>query len=211
MIVTFLGIQGAGKDTQADLLVDRLGFKKITTGGLLREASKHDPILAQKLKTGELISDELVADLLKKELEKLIKKGQTNIVLSGFPRTLKQVEILDKILRELNTKLDRVVLFNLSEDEALKRLSYRRTCPKCGRVYHLIYNPPKKDGVCDIDGAKLYQRDDDTPEAIKVRFKKYYENINPIIDVYKKRGILVSIDASPTIEEIFRKVKRVIK
>lgn len=213
MNLLFIGASGCGKDTQADLLVEREGFYKIASGDLFRDLIKDDSKdpFVQKIKaqvnSGVFPNDEDSYQLFQRYLSKDDKflKGDKNILI-GFVRRLSQVERFDQFLAQFSKKLDKAVVFDLSEETAVERLSLRRVCPKCGKNYHLKYLPPKKPGVCDLDGAKLYQREDEHPEAIKTRHQQYYSTIKEIMAAYEKQGKLVVVDANGTIEEIYKEM-----
>ncbi|MEZ0322766.1 MAG: adenylate kinase [Hydrogenothermaceae bacterium] len=203
--VIFLGPPGAGKGTQAQLLQERLGFIQISTGDLLREAVKNQTPLGVKAKSymdeGKLVPDDLIIDLIK---EKLSQIGDRNVILDGFPRTVTQAKALSDLLSKIGRKIDGVILFDIKEDEVVKRLSGRRVCPSCGAIYHIIYNPPKEDEICDRCGTKLIQREDDKEEVIRKRFKVYIDQTAPLIDYYK--DYLVKIDATADKEEVYNKI-----
>ncbi|MCX7760926.1 MAG: adenylate kinase [Hydrogenothermaceae bacterium] len=206
--IVFLGPPGAGKGTQSQLLQERLGFIQISTGDLLREAVKNQTPLGIKAKSymdeGKLVPDELIIDLIK---EKLSQIGN-NIILDGFPRTVPQAKALDNLLANLGRKIDGVILFDITEDEVVKRLSGRRVCPSCGTVYHIIYNPPREDEICDKCGTKLIQREDDREEVIRKRFEVYRDQTAPLIDYYK--DYIVKIDATADKEEVYNKITSVL-
>ena len=202
MILVFLGPPGAGKGTQAQRLAKEKGFLHISTGDLLREAVKKETPLGKKAKEymerGELVPDDLIIALIE---EVFPKNG--NVILDGFPRTIKQAEALEEMLKKKGTKLDKVILFELSDEEVVERLSGRRVDPKTGKVYHVKYNPPPP-------GIEVIQRDDDKPEVIKNRLQVYRQQTAPLIEYYEKRGILRKIDASKSVEEVYKQVLEVI-
>lgn len=207
MILLILGPAGSGKDTQAELLVEKFGFTNISTGELFRKEMKEKSIEGGELEafmnTGQLVPDELVYRILRKHLGKI---NLDKIILNGAVRTPEQIPMMDETLTQLNQKLDRVIHFDLSLDEALKRLSLRWYSPSNGKTYHEIYNPPKVAGVDDETGEPLVKRDDDKEDAIKVRFDEYNRNIEPILKAYEERGILNRINAAPSIDEIHKEV-----
>jgi adenylate kinase len=203
MNIVALGQPGVGKGTYIDILVEKYKIPHISTGNMFREEIKKNTEFGRKVSSfvnnGELVSDELTISMLKKRLsEKDCKNG---FFLDGFPRTIPQAETLEKIV-----KIDKVLNFVASEEIIIDRLSGRRTCRKCGATYHIRNVPPKVEGICDKCGGELYQRKDDTLEVIKMRNKEYLKKTKPLIDFYKKRGLLVNIDASPPIEEAEKKV-----
>jgi len=199
-----LGPPGAGKGTQAEMLERELGLKHLSTGDILREEVRKGTELGKRaekyMKSGELVPDDLIVEMMEKEISKY-----DNFVLDGFPRNLKQAEALDKMCR-----IDKVILLEVPDEVILERLSLRRSCPKCNRVYHLKYNPPKENEICDYCGVKLYQRDDDKEEVIKKRLEVYRKETEPIAKFYREKGILVKVNGSKSIEEIFSDIKGVL-
>jgi adenylate kinase len=202
MILLFIGPSGSGKDTQAEILTDKYDFKRVSTGDLLREISegKHDiqKIIRQSMNEG-FLADNFVFGLLQTYLTHL---NHDKIILSGSVRRFSQIELLDFALFKLNKKLDKVVYFDLSDEEATKRMTSRVRCPQCGTNYNLIYNPPKEEMKCDIDGATLTRRPDDSEEGMKNRLAEFHKDNDEILEEYDKRGILLRMDASKTIEEV---------
>ena len=186
------------------MLERELGLKHLSTGDILREEVRKGTELGKRaekyMKSGELVPDDLIVEMMEKEISKY-----DNFVLDGFPRNLKQAEALDKMCR-----IDKVILLEVPDEVILERLSLRRSCPKCNRVYHLKYNPPKEDEICDYCGAKLYQRDDDKEEVIKKRLEVYRKETEPIAKFYREKGILVKVNGSKSIEEIFLDIKGVL-
>lgn len=207
--IIFLGPPGAGKGTQSQLLKERDGFVQISTGDILREAVKSQTPLGIEAKKfmdeGKLVPDELIINLIAEKLEELENK---NIIFDGFPRTVKQAEALKELLIKKGRKIDAVILFLISDEEIIKRLSGRRVCPNCGTVYHVIYNPPKDDNVCDKCGTPLIQRDDDKEEVIKKRLEVYHQQTAPLIDYYKDS--IVKVDATANPEEVYKTIKSVL-
>ncbi len=209
MNLVFLGPPGAGKGTQAKKLAQELNLKHISTGDLLREAVKNQTPLGQKAKEymdrGELVPDELIIALIEE-----VMPPEGGVILDGFPRTIKQAEALDELFERKSLKIDRAILFDAPDEEIIKRLTGRRTCPDCGAVYHIVFNPPKRDEVCDRCGAKLLQRKDDSEEVVKNRLEVYRKQTAPLIDYYEKKSILVKLDASKNIDEVYRSLKSVL-
>ncbi len=206
--IIFLGPPGAGKGTQAKLLTKQFGFEHISTGDLLRNEIKKATKLGKEIKSildsGALVGDNVVMEIIKEELTpEIIKKG---FVFDGFPRTVVQAEKFDILVKTLNFNIDVVLYVVINEDTAIKRISNRRVCSNCGAIYHLIYNPPKKAGVCDFCGGTLYQRDDDKEETVRNRYKIYMRHTFPLVEYYKKRELLVNIDGTKTQEEIFNDI-----
>ncbi len=210
MIVVFLGPPGSGKGTQAKKLSKEMGLLHISTGDLLREAVKNGTPLGKKAKEymdkGELVPDEVVISLIE---EVMPKDG--GFILDGFPRTVPQAIALEEMLKKYGRDVDKVVLFEISEEVVVDRLSGRLTCSVCGAVYHIRYNPPKQEGICDLCGGKLIQREDDKEEVVRRRFKVYREQTAPLIEFYEKRHKLIRLDATKDVEEVHSRLLEVLK
>jgi len=210
VILVFLGPPGAGKGTQAKLLSQRMGFLHLSTGDLLREAVKNQTPLGKKAKEymdrGELVPDELIVQLIE---ETMPKDG--NVILDGFPRTVNQALALEEMLRVKGEKISKVLFFDVPDEVIIDRLSGRRVCSKCGAVYHVKYNPPKVEGVCDLCGGTLVQRDDDKEEVVRKRLEVYRKQTQPLIEFYQKRGIIYKLDAGKGVEELFEEVKGLVR
>ena len=210
MILVFLGPPGAGKGTQAKLLSQRMGFLHLSTGDLLREAVKNQTPLGKKAKEymdrGELVPDELIVQLIE---ETMPKDG--NVILDGFPRTVNQALALEEMLRVKGEKISKVLFFDVPDEVIIDRLSGRRVCSKCGAVYHVKYNPPKVEGVCDLCGGPLVQRDDDKEEVVRKRLEVYRKQTEPLIEFYQERGIIYKLDAGKGVEELFEEVKGLVR
>jgi adenylate kinase len=204
--IVLLGPPGSGKGTQTERLCSELKLTKISTGDLLREAVRNKTALGAKAKgfmeAGKLVPNELVIDLVKEKMQS-IKGG---VILDGFPRSLEQAEKLDKF-----AKVDLAVDIEVNEDNLVKRLTLRRTCKSCNAVYHLEFNPPKKDGKCDKCGGELFQRSDDTEETVRERLKVYKEQTLPLTAYYHKRGILRKVDGEGDIGVVYGRVLKAIK
>ncbi len=197
--IVLLGPPGSGKGTQAVRLAAWLGVPHISTGDLLRSEVQRRTELGMQaqgfMDRGELVPDQLVAEMIRKRLQ-----GTRGFVLDGFPRNIKQAEILDGV-----TPIDRVLHFTLDRAEIVRRLSARRVCSQCGQVYNLLSSPPRHANICDLCGSKLVQRTDDTPEVIERRIDvQYAREIGPVIDFYKKRSVLREINARGDIESVYR-------
>ena len=208
MRIILLGPPGSGKGTQAKLLSKRYGIPHIAMGDILREEVARKTPLGEKVNVymskGELVPDEIVIEVLKKRLQ---EADCTNgFILDGFPRTLNQAKALDNMLSELNLKIDAVIYIEVPDEEIMKRLSLRRTCKVCGRIYNLHYNPPKQDGKCDVCGGELIIRDDDKPEVIKNRLKVYNEQTKPLVDYYENHRLLIRINGVNTIDSVFQQI-----
>lgn len=200
--IVLMGPPGAGKGTQAALLAARLGLKHISTGEILREEVQRGTALGRAAKDymdrGELVPDDLIIEMLKGRLD-------GNFLLDGFPRTTKQAEALARI-----ALIERVLNLRLSEEETVRRLSARRVCAECGRNYNLDSNPPRVPGVCDACGGRLIQRDDDTPEVIRRRYRVYEAQTAPLREFYRRRGLLVEVEGGGAIEEVFQEALRLL-
>lgn len=204
MNIVFLGPPGAGKGTQAKILIEKYGIPQISTGDMLREHRAKGTELGKKaqeyMDKGQLVPDEIILGMVKERLAQPdCAKG---FILDGFPRTVAQAEALDKILSEMNKKLDFALALVVPDELLVERLTGRRTCKNCGMMFHVKYKPPKVEGKCDACGGELYQRPDDNEETVRNRLKVYHESTAPLIDYYKKKGILKEIDGSKSIEEI---------
>ncbi|SNZ11005.1 Adenylate kinase [Persephonella hydrogeniphila] len=201
----FLGPPGAGKGTQAQRLVEEKGFVQISTGDILREAVKKGTELGKKAKeymeAGKLVPDDIIIGIIKEKLKELEGK---DIILDGFPRTIPQAEALDKMLPEVGRKLDGVILFDVPDEEVIKRLSGRRVDPKTGKVYHIIFNPPPPE-------IEVIQRDDDKEEVIRKRLEVYHSQTAPLIEYYKKQNKLQVIDATRSPDEVYTELLSVLK
>ncbi len=212
-----LGAPGIGKGTQAELLCQNLGTCHLSTGDVFRasktlDPSQRSPALDAALdfmRRGELVPDTTVLDIVRERKDCLICEG--GFLLDGFPRTVAQAEALTALLKEQGVKLDAVLSYDLPLDKIVSRLSGRRTCPGCKAVFHLTNRPPKKEGVCDHCGGQLYQREDDRPEAIRVRMETYEKSTAPLIDYYKRQGSLVAISAEGKPEEIYERSLQALK
>ena len=208
----FLGPPGGGKGTQAKFLVKDYSIPQISTGDILRDAVKKGTELGKLAKKymdeGKLVPDDVVIGIIKDRLSEDDTKN--GFILDGFPRTVAQAEALDQLLKEMGRELKAVILIDVPKDELLKRLTGRRTCSRCGKMYHIIYSPPKKEGICDECGGELYQRDDDKEETILKRLEVYESQTLPLVEYYEKKGLLRKVDGVGSVEEIYRRVKEAI-
>lgn len=210
MIVVFLGPPGSGKGTQAKKLSQELGLIHISTGDLLREAVRKQTELGMKAKEymdrGELVPDELMIALIEE-----VMPAEGGFILDGFPRTIAQAIALEEMLSRYGREVNKVVFFDLSEEVVVDRLSGRLVCPQCGAVYHIRYNPPKEEGVCNLCGSKLVQREDDKEEVVRKRYRVYVEQTRPLVEFYLQRNKLIRLDATKDIEEVNRTLLEVLK
>ncbi|MDD5727028.1 MAG: adenylate kinase [Victivallales bacterium] len=193
--LVFLGAPGAGKGTAANALTEREPLVHISTGDILRSEIKNGTELGRNaaviMKKGELVPDEIVAGMVKSRLQEA--DCDNGFILDGFPRTLRQAELLASALKEIGRSLDAVVYFAVSDDILLKRLTARISCRQCGRIYNRIFLPPEKDNICDDCGGELIQRPDDSPAIAKERLRVFYENTRPLIAYYRTGNLLETI------------------
>lgn len=215
MRIVLLGGPGSGKGTQAKKLTDTLRVPQISTGDIFRAAVKEGTPMGLKAKgymeQGELVPDDVVIGVVEERLTKPdLDKGY---MLDGFPRTVGQAEALDKILAGQSKGIDHVVLVDVPDEELVKRLSGRRTCrnSECGRMYHVMFNRPKKEGICDACGSELYQRADDSEATIRERLEVYNSQTAPLIDYYDRKGLLRKVEGVGPIDEIFASIQKVLK
>lgn len=203
MKLVLIGCPGAGKGTQAKKLSKYFNIAHISTGDLLREQMKQGTELGKKvseiMNAGGLVSDDIVSAMLAERIK--ADDCKNGYILDGYPRNVSQAEGLSAITGEL----DKVVCFNVDDAVIVDRMTGRRGCPKCGQMFHIKYNPPKAEGVCDSCGEALIQRKDDNEETVVNRLKVYHETTAPVIDYYKNKGILVEIEGTGDIEDIFKK------
>ncbi|MPZ62677.1 MAG: adenylate kinase [Propionibacteriales bacterium] len=204
MRLILVGPPGAGKGTQAKFLSRHYGIPHISTGDIFRANVAAQTPLGLEAKRhmdgGNLVPDEITIAMVRDRLS----EGDTSggFLLDGFPRTLAQAAALDSMLVEMDTPLDAVLEFQVDDEEVVIRLAGRRTCQKCGHIWHVKFDPPAEEGVCDLCGGELIQRDDDRPETIRRRLEVYEEQTSPLVDYYAKAGLLVSISASASVEEV---------
>ncbi|MGH2348237.1 MAG: adenylate kinase [bacterium] len=213
MNLIFLGPLGAGKGTQARLLQEREGVPQISTGDMLRAAMAAETPLGQKAKTyvdrGELVPDDVMIGLIAERLAH--PDAQRGFVLDGFPRTLPQAKALDEVLAESGRTLDAVLYFRISDETVVRRLGGRWVCRQNGHIYHLEYRPPKVSSRCDVDGSDLFQRPDDRAETVRHRLEVYHRETEPVVEFYRARGVLATIDAEAEVDQIYRTLLGVIR
>lgn len=205
MKLILLGAPGAGKGTQAKMLAKKYDIPHISTGDIFRANIKNETELGKEAKgymdQGLLVPDELVVALVADRLQE--DDAQEGFILDGFPRTIPQAQHLDKTLDEMGTKIDHVIDVDCPDANIVKRLSGRRACIKCGATYHTEHLKPKVEGICDVCGSELVLRDDDKPETVIKRLQVYHEQTQPLIEYYKDKQVLVSVDGKLPIEDTF--------
>jgi adenylate kinase len=208
MNIVILGSPASGKGTQAQLLSKEYGLYHLQTGDIARDLAKKDERIKQIVDSGKLVpEDEMtmyVIDVLNKD-----KSDMKNIIFEGFPRFVGQHEALENFLKNKGDDIDAVISLDIDKDEAIKRISARRICNKCGEVYNLITNPPGEEGKCRC-GGDLIQREDDKPEAINMRFEYYKNNTKELIDYLERKKKLIKVDGSKPIEVVFENIKAVL-
>jgi adenylate kinase len=211
--IVLLGPPGAGKGTQAERLADQIGLVHVSSGDIFRENLKNETDLGKLAKgymsRGELVPDNVTIAMIRERLSR--KDCEEGALLDGFPRTPAQAQALDDMVAEMGGKVIAVPYIAVPEEVLVKRLSGRRTCPTCGRVYHIEYNPPRQEGICDDDGTELVQREDDRPETVRKRIQVYMEQTAPLISYYRNRQLLVEVDGTRQIEDITTQLIEVIK
>ncbi len=204
MRMILLGGPGAGKGTQAQKLSEKYNAQHIATGDMLRQAVKDETEMGSMAKSymdkGQLVPDEVVIGIVKDRLSQ--SDAEAGFVFDGFPRTVPQAQALDELIDELNMPLDAVVNIDTSAEVVIERLSGRRTCRGCQKVYHVTYSAPKEAGICDECGDELYHRDDDKEETIRKRLKVYEEQTAPLLDYYRDSGKMIVVSGDDTIDEV---------
>ena len=204
MRLVLVGPPGAGKGTQAQFISAHLGVPKISTGDIFRANVSQGTELGMQAKkfmdAGDLVPDEITIGMVRDRLGE--DDARSGFLLDGFPRNVPQARILDEILTEGGTPLDVVLELVVDDDEVVRRLSGRRTCRNCGHIWHIDFDPPSSEGVCDICGGELFQRDDDMPETVRHRLEVYYEQTSPLVGYYAEAGILVGIDAMGPVDDV---------
>ncbi len=213
MKIVMLGAPGAGKGTQADKIAEKYGLPHISTGDIFRKNIKEGTELGKEAKSymdaGKLVPDELTVRLLLDRVKN--DDCAKGYILDGYPRTIPQAEALDSELAKLGEKIDYAINVEVPDENIITRMSGRRACLKCGATYHLKYVPPKKDGICDECGAELVIRDDDKPETVKNRLSVYHEQTQPLIDYYKGKGILKSVDGTVPMDQVFEEIVKILE
>ncbi len=204
MKIILLGAPGAGKGTQAEKIIEKLGIPSISTGNILREHLKNGTELGEKargyMESGNLVPDDLIIDMLKARLSK--DDCENGYILDGYPRTVAQAEAL----KDMGAAIDKVVSIETEDEAIIGRMSGRRSCKNCGASYHTLFNKPQKEGICDKCGAPLFQRDDDKEETVRARLVVFHEQTEPVKAYYEKEGILSKVDGMGAISEITERI-----
>lgn len=210
--IVLLGPPGAGKGTQAERIVEKYGIPQISTGDIFRANIKNNTELGQKAKSymdkGELVPDELVVDLVKDRLEQ--DDCKEGFMLDGFPRTVFQAEELDKIMAAKNISINSVLNIDVEAQKLIDRIAGRRVCKACGATYNVNTKPTKAEGVCDACGGEVYQRADDNRETVENRINVYFSQTAPLIDYYKKAGVIADINGDQDMAAVFAEITKVL-
>ncbi|MCS7017226.1 MAG: adenylate kinase [Gemmatales bacterium] len=212
MRLVLLGPPGSGKGTQAHLLQERCGLAHISTGDILRQAVRQNTPLGQVarpyMEQGRYVPDDVVNGVIAERFRRADRPER--FVLDGYPRTRPQAEALDAVLHEVGLPLHRVVLLTVPDEELVQRISGRRSCPKCGAVYHLPRHPPQRENQCDRCGAPLVQRADDREEAVRERLRVYHATLPQVIDYYREQGKLIEINGLGAPQDIFQRLSDIV-
>ncbi len=208
--LVLLGPPGSGKGTQGERLNEDLRLPYYATGDILRAAVREETELGRTAKeymdSGDLVPDEVIVGVIADRIAS--SEALDGFILDGFPRTTPQAEALDAKLNELGRALNAVLLIDVSDDEVVRRLGGRRTCEANGHVFHVEFEPPREEGVCDIDGSPLIVRDDDKPEVIRKRLETYHEKTEPLVSYYDSRGVLRRIEGEAKPDEVAEQIRR---
>jgi adenylate kinase len=211
--LVLMGLPGAGKGTQAEKIVEQYGIPHISTGDMFRAAMKEGTELGLQAKSfmdkGELVPDEVTIGIVRERLSK--DDCQKGFLLDGFPRTVPQADALETLLVELNREINFVININVDKDILMERLTGRRICKDCGATYHLVFNPPAKEGVCDRCGGELYQRADDNEETVQNRLDVNIKQSKPLLDFYEAKGYLRTINGQQDIRKVFADIEQLFK
>jgi len=210
MNIVLMGAPGAGKGTQAELMQARLHLPHVASGDLFRDNIKRETDLGKQVKEilarGDLVPDTITIDMIRQRISQ--PDCANGVILDGFPRTIAQADALERLFRERGGKVDRVLFVKVAQDKLTERLAGRWFCKVCQTPYHVLWNPPRVPGRCDREGAELIQRNDDRPEVVANRLQKYFEETMPLIDYYRKQGLLTEIDGEQVIEKVYGDIVR---
>ncbi len=213
MNLVLLGPPGAGKGTQAERISALYGVPHISTGDIFRDNLKRGTELGRRAKEymdrGELVPDEVVIGIVRDRLAQ--PDCEKGFILDGFPRTVAQADALKDMLAETGRAIDHVLNVQVPEDVVVERLTARRTCRSCGKVFHLLFDPPAKEDTCDACGGELYCRDDDREETVRARLREYEAKTSPLVDYYRREGLLRDIDGAASMEEVLREIRAVVE
>ncbi len=213
MNIVFMGPPGAGKGTQADYIVEQFGIPHISTGDAFREAMKQGTELGKLAKqyvdAGKLVPDEVTIGIVRDRLQH--EDCKQGFLLDGFPRTISQAEALDEIVASMGRRIDHVINLKVDRDNLLARLTGRRICRSCGATYHILFNQPKQEGICDKCGGELYQRSDDTEEKVGTRLDEYITKTAPLLDYYEKQGTLRHVNGEQDIQEVSAEISAILR
>ena len=212
MKIVMLGAPGAGKSTQAKKIAGKYGIPHVSTGDIFRANIKNGTKLGMQAKAymdaGNLVPDEITIGML---LDRIHQEDcEKGYVLDGFPRTIPQAESLTAALKERGESIDYAIDVDVPDENIIRRMSGRRACLSCGATYHIVYNAPKKEGVCDQCGEPLVLRDDDKPETVQNRLNVYHRQTQPLIDYYKKEGVLAQVDGTQDMEQVFQDIVKIL-
>ncbi len=212
MKIIMLGAPGAGKGTQAKMIAEKFAIPHISTGDIFRANIKGGTALGKKAKSymdqGLLVPDELTCDLVVDRIaQDDCSKGY---ILDGFPRTIPQAEALTAALEKMNTAIDYAIDVDVPDESIVTRMGGRRACVGCGATYHIVFNAPKEEGICDHCGEKLILRDDDKPETVQKRLSVYHDQTQPLIDYYKEKGVLRSVDGTKALGDVFAQILEIL-
>ena len=212
MKIIMLGAPGAGKGTQAKMIAEKCGIPHISTGDIFRANIKNGTELGAKAKEymdkGLLVPDELVCDLVVDRIQQ--DDCEKGYILDGFPRTIPQAEALENALNAIEQKLDYAIDIDVPDENIINRMSGRRACVGCGATYHVLFNPTKVEGKCDVCGESLILRDDDKPETVKKRLDVYHTQTQPLIDFYTERKVLVEVDGTQSMDKVFDDIMKIL-
>lgn len=213
MNIILFGAPGAGKGTQAKVLIEKFAIPQISTGDILRAAVKEETEMGLKAKaameSGQLVSDDIIIGIIKDRLKK--DDCKNGFILDGFPRTVAQAKELDKLMQEMEIALDKVISLNVTDEEIVKRITGRRVCPACGASFHVSLNPSKQEGKCDYCGGELVSRKDDNEETVVKRLDAYKNQTSPLINFYTEKNIFFEIDGEQAVDKITSEIIKLLE